>query len=66
MPQKQLILASASPRREELLARLRVPFVVTPCELAEPAERPSGIAPTSWSEALAYFKASGVPREGED
>jgi septum formation protein len=55
-----MILASASPRRRELLAGLGVRFTVEPPRLAEPRERPSGVRPRAWAEALAYFKARCV------
>lgn len=57
--QVHLVLASASPRRRELLAQTGVPFeVVAPTlpELRELAELP----PTQQAEALAYFKARTV------
>lgn len=57
---RELILASASPRRRELLAGLGVPFTVEPPPLAEPRERPAGVSPRAWAEALAYFKARCV------
>lgn len=55
-----LILASASPRRADLLARLHVAFTVAPCDLPEPAEKPPATPPAHWALALAYFKARSV------
>lgn len=55
-----LILASASPRRSELLRTAGINFVVNPSPLAEPADRPAHVTPRAWAEALAYFKARSV------
>ncbi len=55
-----LILASASPRRRELLATVYPTFVVQPCELAEPRLRSERVSPGQWAQALAYFKARAV------
>lgn len=51
-----LILASASPRRRELLAGLGVAFEVRVCPLNEPTERPPHVTPRAWAEAVAYYK----------
>jgi septum formation protein len=56
----ELILASASPRRRELLAELGVRFTVAPAELSEPRTPPAGLGARAWTEALAYFKARCV------
>ena len=53
-----LILASASPRRRDLLSRLKVPFASVPAEIAEIA-RP-GEAPQALAERLAREKAEAV------
>jgi septum formation protein len=53
-----LILASASPRRRDLLSRLEVPFETVPAEIAETA-RP-GEAPRALAERLAREKAEAV------
>lgn len=63
MEQRRLILASASPRRRDLLRKIRADFDVRPSHLAEPSEPPAGVAPASWAEALAYFKARSVAEE---
>lgn len=63
MLEPPLILASASPRRRELLAQLGVPFEVIPCALPEPEGPPTEVTPASWAEALAYFKARSVAGE---
>lgn len=54
---RQLILASASPRREELLRQLGLPFTVVPSEL--PEELPPG-PPGESVRALALAKARAV------
>jgi septum formation protein len=53
-----LILASASPRRRDLLSRLNVPFDTIPAEIAE-TPRP-GEAPRALAERLAREKAEAV------
>lgn len=58
MSQPQLILASASPRRRDLLAEFGLPFTVLPAEIPEirgPGERPAQLA-----ERLALAKAEAV------
>jgi septum formation protein len=58
MPASSLVLASGSPRRRELLSRLKVPFATVPAEIAEtarPGERPRELA-----ERLAREKAESV------
>ena len=55
----QLILASASPRRQELLARLGLPFAVRPSHIAE--VHPSGPAAQAVA-AVALDKARAVAR----
>src|SRR5579872_3652416 len=53
----QLVLASGSPRREELLERLDVTFTVDPANVAERAPVP-GEDPAGYALALAQHKAS--------
>ncbi|MCP4708083.1 MAG: Maf-like protein [Planctomycetes bacterium] len=63
MPKKlscKLILASASPRRRQLLSDAGYEFEVAPPAVAEPNSPPEGILPAVWAEALAYFKARSV------
>jgi septum formation protein len=55
-----LILASASPRRAELLAEAGWSFEVRLPPLAEPVDRPAGTSPVAWAMALAFFKARSV------
>jgi septum formation protein len=54
----RLILASASPRRRELLARLGLPFEVRPSGLEEPLT--PGVAAAALATALARAKARDV------
>lgn len=54
-----LILASASPRRRELLARLGVPFTVAPADVDEDVGKP-GMRPERVARALARRKAMAV------
>jgi septum formation protein len=58
MPASSLVLASASPRRRELLSRLEVPFATVPAEIAERL-RP-GETPREMAERLAREKAEAV------
>jgi septum formation protein len=55
-----LILASASPRRRQLLAEAGYRFDVVPPPVAEPAGRGAPVPPRQRAEALAYFKARAV------
>jgi len=62
----QLILASRSPRRRDLLAHLGVPFRVVVPEVEEDAAPASSGQPEELAEALALAKAEAVARdEGE-
>jgi septum formation protein len=54
----RLILASASPRRQELLARLGLPFEVRPSGIEEPL--PADIPARALATALARAKAADV------
>lgn len=56
---RQIILASASPRRKELLLQAQIPFVVRPSEVDEEAVELYG-SPAKKAETLAYLKARDV------
>jgi septum formation protein len=56
-----LVLASASPRRRELLASRGLAFEVVPPPLVEPAGA-EHVGPVQRAEALAFFKARAVAR----
>lgn len=56
----RLVLASASPRRRELLAQLGVPFDVCVSPLPEPEHMPAGSTPRRWVISLAMFKACAI------
>lgn len=58
-----LILASASPRRQDLLRSLAVRFEVHACPLPEPDRKPPDIPSIAWAAALAYFKARAVAEQ---
>ena len=60
-PPVQLILASASPRRRELLAQLTIPFTVLPANIDE-SVRP-GEVPWAYTRRVAYAKAQHVARQ---
>lgn len=66
MPHKKneyepLILASASPRRKELLRQARIPFIIRPSDVDE-AVGLSG-SPAEKAEMLAFLKASDVAKK---
>ena len=54
----ELVLASSSPRRQELLRAARIAFSVQPANI--PEEQTPGEAPQQFSERLAKEKASAV------
>jgi septum formation protein len=54
-----VILASASPRRRELLQRLEIDFEVVPSEVEEQPPEP-GASPACYAEMLAREKAAAV------
>ncbi len=56
---QRLILASGSPARRELLARLGVPFEVMPAEVEEPLQAGTGDA-RSYVATIAWMKAAAV------
>jgi len=57
---ERLILASASPRRRDILAKAGYVFDVIVPPLQEPQELPGGLSPRQQAEALAFFKARSV------
>jgi len=62
-PRPRVVLASASPRRRDLLAALGLPFAVRPVDLDE-TPRP-GEAPRDYVSRLAAEKAAADARPGE-
>ena len=60
-PPLELILASASPRRRELLAQLAVPFTVIPANIDERVL--TNEVPRSYTMRVAYTKAQHVARQ---
>ncbi len=56
----RLILASASPRRKELLESIKVPFIVSPSEIDELLQ--DGETPEAHAQRLAEEKAADVSR----
>jgi septum formation protein len=56
---QRLILASGSPARRELLARLGIPFEVVPAAIDEPLTAGTGDA-RSYVAAIAWMKAAAV------
>ncbi len=62
----KLILASASPRRADLMREAGYKYKVQPSPIAEPEHRPRNIPIPLWPAALAYFKARAVARQIDD
>lgn len=60
----RVILASASPRRAEILARVTYPFAIVPADVDE--SRRAGEAPEDYVRRLAREKAARVSREHPD
>src|SRR5215510_15323636 len=60
-PPVEFILASASPRRRELLARLAIPFTVLPANIDESVV--PGEVPWAYTRRVAYAKAQHVARQ---
>lgn len=61
---KEIVLASASPRRKEILEMLGIKVTVRPGNCDETVE--SGLTPKELVTALAKQKANAVPREGKE
>ncbi|WP_413574965.1 Maf family protein [Bdellovibrio sp. HCB290] len=62
---KQLILASTSKYRQELLSRLAVPFSAQPPLIDEDKEKDPTLAPRALAEHLARLKAASLKGEGK-
>jgi len=62
----EFILASASPRRRDLLAGAGYRFEVVPPTLPEPVPTKALSDPAPLAEALAYFKARSVEQRAPD
>jgi nucleoside triphosphate pyrophosphatase len=60
-PPAELILASASPRRRELLAQLAIPFTILPANIDESVV--PGEVPWVYTRRVAYAKAQHVARQ---
>jgi septum formation protein len=61
---KPIILASASPRRQEILRNAGIPFVVQPSHVPEVPR--DGESPKTYAERLARDKALGVSKHHAD
>ena len=61
MPPPRLILASASPRRQELLREAGYAFDVIPADVPED-DSPPAMAPIALAQYLAALKAQAVGR----
>ena len=62
----RLILASASPRRRQLLAEAGFDFDVVVPPIPEPDRVSGKLTPPQQAEALAYFKARAVAQEHQE
>lgn len=60
---RKIILASSSPRRQQLLTDEGYEFTVRSPTIAEPDDAFHGLSPTQQAEALAYFKARTIADE---
>ena len=60
----QLILASASPRRKELLGLFHIPFVIRVADIDETMD--PGLAPADEVGRVSRMKALAVPRDDDD
>ncbi|HVS69928.1 MAG TPA: Maf family protein [Phycisphaerae bacterium] len=60
MKERRIILASASPRRAELLRAAGMAFEVRVSPAEEPARKPAVVAVEVWPAVLAYGKAAAV------
>ncbi|MGZ3791791.1 MAG: Maf family protein [Bdellovibrio sp.] len=60
MPQKQIILASTSKYRQELLSRLPFKFEAKAPLIDEDKEKDPSLAPRALAEKLAYLKAASL------
>jgi septum formation protein len=58
--ENRVILASASPRRRQLMLEAGYRFEVHCPPIPEPSHLPNGLSPVKYAEALAYFKAASV------
>ena len=56
----RLLLASASPRRREMLARFGAAVQCMPADLDDASLHPRGAAPLPWAASMAWFKAARV------
>lgn len=61
-----IVLASSSPRRQQLLAEAGYEFVVRAPTLPEPDDAFHGLSPAQQAEALAYFKARTIAEQMPD
>jgi len=62
--EKQIILASASPRRKELLELLKIPFQIHPSDVEEKVEE--DILPYELAEQLSLIKAKDVAAQYQE
>lgn len=62
----RIILASGSPRREQLLRELVDDFEIIPARIDEPSYDGSALCPEVWVESLAYLKAAEVAQRNAD
>ncbi len=65
-PVESIVLASASPRRKQLLAEAGYKFTVCPADIDESAISPKGLKPCEYAKRLALAKAKNVAAEFPD
>jgi septum formation protein len=59
----RLVLASSSPRRQDLMRQAGYQFEVKCPPIPEPSDFPAGLMPRALAESLAYFKARSVAEQ---
>jgi nucleoside triphosphate pyrophosphatase len=60
------ILASTSPRRAQILREANYDFQIVPPPIDEPNDMADHVPPHAQAEALSYFKARSVAKQGVD
>jgi len=65
-PEQPIVLASQSPRRQQLLRAVGIPFEVVPPRYEEPAPADWPLDAVSYVESVSYFKAHSVGSEFPD
>ena len=62
----KIVLASSSPRRKEILSRLKIPFIVDYKNVIEPTYNSSDISPINYCKKLSRVKAKSIAPKYND